>query len=525
MDKIKRRAITLVIGFISMIAVFAYIYMMGMSMFEGEEIKYYVAVQKTVESITTAGFGGHAPWDSLGMNIIIVCMNLIGVSLFFFGVPIALAPIIAPTLKEAIRDRPPKKSDKQNHVIITGFNETDKVLVNKLSDFNYDCLLIIKDEKRALELKREGYDVIHGSPKDTDTLKNANVGESKSIIVDVDDNINPSILLSANRYGGDTERISVVDSKDVQRYHDLSGADFVLKSRTEFGRALGLRSILNLREEINNMIDDSPPTKEVVINPDDEVAGKTVQEYSNKKSESILCGWFNGQFIPGPKPNRKVSENTILITTDNEENQQNSNHSSYEESSKNVIIAGYGNVGKSVENTVKSKGYNTTTIDNREEDADINGDITKPDVLKQAGISDAESVVITINDDTSIIYSTLVISEMNPDVEIISRVNREDNIWKVYESGADFVISLETLTGDVMANRVIEDEKFIAPTQELQVNSITDNKYSEMKVRETDIGEKYGYVIAIERKDGELIGGISGESEIKEDDTIILIER
>lgn len=525
MDKVKRRFLTLIIGFISMIATFAYIYMIGMSIFEGEEIKYYVAVQKTVESVTTAGFGGHAPWESLGMNIIIIIMNLIGVTLFFFGVPIAIAPIVAPSLKQAIKDRPPRKSDKQNHVIVTGFNDADEVLVNKLRNYNYDCLLIIEDEKKALELQRDGYDVVHGSPEDTDTLKNANVEKSKSIIVDIDDNVNPSIILSANRYGGDTEKISVVDSKNVERYHNLSGADFVLKSRTEFGKALGLRSILNLREEINDVINDLPSTREVIINPDDEVAGKTVREYSDKTEQFVLCGWFNGQFVPGPKPDRKVSGNTILITTSNEENQNSIHHSSGMESSKNIIIAGYGNVGKSVEDTVESKGYNATTIDTAEKGADINGDIKKPDVLEQAGISDAESIVITINDDTDIIYSTLVINEMNPDVEIISRINKEENIWKAYESGADFVISLETLTGDVVANRVIEDSNFIAPTQELQVDSISNDRYSGMKVNETDIGEEYGYIMAIERENGELIGGINGESEIKENDTIILINR
>lgn len=526
MDNIKKRVILFVFGFASMVAVFSFIYMIGMSVFEGEEIKYYVAVQKTVESVTTAGFGGHAPWSSLGMNVIIVVMNLVGVSLFFFGVPIALAPLIAPSIKQAIRDRPPRESDKKDHVIITEYDDTDEVLVEKLNEYGYDYLLIIEDEDRALELQREGHDVIFGSPEDTDVLKNANIEKSRSLIVDIEDSVNPSILLSGKRYGEETDKISVVRSKDVERYHELSGADFVLKSRTEFGRALGLRSILNLRKEINNIINHSPNTKEVVINPDDEIAGYSVREYSERVGESILCGWFNGQFIPAPRPDKTVSENAILITTDNESSEDTKEDRDYVNNGGNkVVIAGYGNVGRSVKQTVESRGHDTITIDNKREDADIIGDISDPETLREANISDADSIVITINNDVKIIYSTLVASNLSPETDIISRVNKEENIWKVYDSGADFVISLETLTGNVIANRIIEDRDFISTAQELEVNSISGEKYAGMNMEDTDIVQDEGYIIAMEKRNGELIGDIDGKTKIEEDDTLIYIQR
>lgn len=510
----------MIVGFFLMIFVFAYIYMQGMRFFEGEDIRYYVAVQKTVESVTTAGFGGHAPWDSLGMNVIIVTMNLIGVSLFFFGVPIALAPIVIPSLKEAIKQEPARSSNKEDHIIITEFTDTDEVLVDKLSEYGYDYLLIVDDKQEALDLERDGHDVVYGSPKDTQVLRNANIGESKAIVVNLDDNINPSVLLSAKRYGEDTDKISVVNSKDVKQYYELSGSDFVLESRTELGKALGLRSALDITEEIMDITNSSPEITEDIIHPDDAVAGKTVEDYRNTKNRSVLCGWFDGQFVPAPRPDRIVSDNSILITTRG--NADDPRDYSCKKS-RDVIIAGYGSVGKSVEETVSSRGYNCTTID-LEEDADINGDVTEPEILKEAGISDADSVVVTINDDNITIYSILVANRINPDLDIICRVNKEENIWKAYESGANFVISLETLTGDVIANRIIDDKEFISPTQELNVKSVDSGEYEGSQVKDTDLIEQHGFIIAIER-DGELVGDIDGDTMIKSEDDMIVIDR
>jgi Trk K+ transport system NAD-binding subunit len=524
MKKLKRRLILMVIGFFSMIFIFAYIYMQGMAVFEGEDIRYYVAVQKTVESITTAGFGGHAPWSSLGMNLIVITMNLIGVSLFFFGVPIALAPIVIPSLKEAIRDRAPRETDKKNHIIITEFSNKDQVLVDKLSKYGYDYLLIVEDENEALRLQREGHDVVFGSAEETEVLQNANISDSKAIVTDIEDSVNPSILLSAKRYGGDTDKISVVESKDVVQYHELSGADFVLESRTAFGKALGLRSILSLPQEIEKITENSPPVQEHIVHPDNDIVGLTVEEYREQKGESILCGWFNGQFIPAPRPDKVVTENAILVTTDSDASVSDDKKVSNNEKG-NIIIAGYGNVGKSVEETVTNKGFTTTTIDGGEEDADIQGDITNPEVLNEAGISDSKALVITINNDADVIYSTLVATDLSPETEIISRVNNEDNIWKVYDSGADFVISIDTLTGDVVANRIIDDKKFIAPTQDLNLKPVDGSEYSGMKMMNTDVSDTHGYVIAIEKNDGELIGNIDGETVIEEDDSMIVIER
>lgn len=520
MKKLKKRLLLMVVGFFLMIFIFAYIYMQGMRAFEGEDIRYYVAVQKTVESITTAGFGGHAPWDSIEMNIIVIIMNLIGVSLFFFGVPIALAPVVVPRLKEAIKDEPSRSSNKEDHVIITEFTDTDEVLVEKLSDYGYDYLLIVDDKQEALNLEREGHDVVYGAPEDTQVLRNANIGESKSIVVNLDDSINPSVLLSAKRYGENTDKISVVNSKDVKQYYELSGSDFVLESRTELGKALGLRSALDITEEITDITDNSPEIVEDIIHPDDKISGKTVEDYRDEKNRSVLCGWFDGQFIPAPRPDRVVSDNSILITTDNDS--RDAQEHSYNKN-RDVIVAGYGSVGKSVEETVSSRGYNCTTID-LEEDADINGDVTDPEVLKEAGISDADSVVVTINDDNITIYSILIANKINPDLDVICRVNQESNIWKAYESGANFVISLETLTGDVIANRIIDDKEFISPTQELNVKSVDSGKYEGSHVKNTDLIEQHGFIIAIER-DGKLVGDVDGDTEIKSGDDIIVIDR
>jgi Trk K+ transport system NAD-binding subunit len=78
-------------------------------------------------------------------------------------------------------------------------------------------------------------------------------------------------------------------------------------------------------------------------------------------------------------------------------------------------------------------------------DAAFAGDAADRTVLERAGILDAQSVVLTTNDDAMNIYLTVYCRRIKPDLRIVSRITHGRNLEAIHRAGADFVLSYTTL--------------------------------------------------------------------------------
>ncbi len=101
-----------------------------------------------------------------------------------------------------------------------------------------------------------------------------------------------------------------------------------------------------------------------------------------------------------------------------------------------VIIIGAGEVGKALSNMLASEKKEIVLVESEESLAEevaektdavvIHGDATQMDVLKQAGIEEADAVIAVTNDDKT----NLMVCEIAKSLEvptIISRVNKSEN--------------------------------------------------------------------------------------------------
>ena len=79
------------------------------------------------------------------------------------------------------------------------------------------------------------------------------------------------------------------------------------------------------------------------------------------------------------------------------------------------------------------------------------GDAAELSVLTQAGIQECAAVVITTHDDVNV-YLTLYCRRLRPEVQILSRSNRERNLSTLHRAGADFVMSYATTGATAIYN-------------------------------------------------------------------------
>ncbi len=122
-----------------------------------------------------------------------------------------------------------------------------------------------------------------------------------------------------------------------------------------------------------------------------------------------------------------------------------------------VVVVGYGTKGRSAVNAIRGDGSESGDIVVVDTDmaaleaasslnlVTINGNGTRSDVLRLAGVGRARSIVVATNRDDAAVLVTLTARELAPDAHIIAAVREAENIHLLRQSGADsVVVSSET---------------------------------------------------------------------------------
>ncbi|MDF7799754.1 potassium channel protein [Pontiellaceae bacterium B1224] len=117
---------------------------------------------------------------------------------------------------------------------------------------------------------------------------------------------------------------------------------------------------------------------------------------------------------------------------------------------KHVIICGYGRTGSRVVEELQGANKPFVVIEENEELVkrmeELNipylvGDATDEDVLEDAHISDAESLVAALDSDAENLFLTLTATGLCSNVRVIARVHDPDNSRKFRKAGASRVVS------------------------------------------------------------------------------------
>lgn len=134
-----------------------------------------------------------------------------------------------------------------------------------------------------------------------------------------------------------------------------------------------------------------------------------------------------------------------------------------EHMNNHYILCGYGRVGSVVLDELMKRNQNVIVIDNdagvierlQENDeirSDTNivilhGDASDPEIMKKFNIEKANGLILTTGSDVHNIYIALSVRELVEDIWIVARASRKSNVHRLYNAGADIVISPEASGG------------------------------------------------------------------------------
>ncbi|WP_423751371.1 potassium channel family protein [Salinirarus marinus] len=529
MDKWQRRTIIYSLALTGVMLVYAVLYHNGMRIFEGESLSFLHSLQVVVETFTTTGFGSDAPWTSPEMNALVILMDLTGVVLIFMALPVLAFPlledILSTTVPEAV------ENGVEDHVVICTYTSRAEALIGELESWDVDYVVVEPDRERATDLYEDEYTVIHADPESVDGLEQAQLAAARALVADVSDQVDASIVLTAQEVAEDVPIISVVEEPDRTAYHRLAGADEVLSPRSLLGESLATKVTASVTTELGEAIEIGADFEiaELPIHRGSRLVGTTLaeSEIRERAGVNVVGAWFRGEFETPPSPEATLTNGTVLLVTGREdqlEQLKELTRSGVRRFDRGeTIVIGYGQVGRTIADALDDAGLPRTVVDHTEMDGvDVVGDATDPETLREAGITDARSVILALPDDTTTEFATLVIRDASPQTEVIARVEEPRSIQKMYRAGADYVLSLATVSGRMIASKILEDEDVLSLDQQIEVVRTRAPALVGRTIGDALVRSKTGCtVVAIERN-GDVLTEVGPDVRVEAGDELVI---
>jgi voltage-gated potassium channel len=138
-----------------------------------------------------------------------------------------------------------------------------------------------------------------------------------------------------------------------------------------------------------------------------------------------------------------------------------------QKTSDHYIICGYGRIGSRIAQDLARVGVPFVVIERssakierleKEDLLYVEGDAEEEEILTASGIERAKGLILTLPEDSSNVFVTLVAREINPDLFILARTDKHQNQKKLLRSGADKVISPYEIGADRMAQVILKPQ-------------------------------------------------------------------
>ncbi|MEF8822081.1 MAG: NAD-binding protein [Halovenus sp.] len=505
-------------------------YQWGMATFEGRPRTFLASLQFTVEMFTTTGFGGDSPWESPQMHAYIIVADLVGMALLVGALPVFATPLFKSILSTSAPER--ADDDLTDHVVICSDTMRSEVLMEELDSQATPYLIVEPDRQRADELYEGGADVVKADPSSTDGLEAARLTAARALVADVSDQVDASIVLTAKEVDPDGQVVSVVEDPEKARYHQLAGADHVLSPRSLIGERLAAKVTSAMRTDIDEAvaIGDELQLVEVSVRHGSNVADTTLAESRIRETSgaTVIGTWIDGEFEPAPDPDTRLPAGTVLLAsgrTDQLERLVDMTQSTVRDfQSEKTVIIGYGQVGRSVAAELDDTDISYTVVEQADtEGVDIVGDAINPEILSEAGVENVDTVVLALPDDTATEFATLMIRDLAPETEIIARVEQDENVSKVYRAGADYVLSLTSVTGRMIASRLFEDRDVLSLEQQVEVIRQRAPQLAGRTLAEANVSDRTGCIVIGIERDSTVITDIGPETTVEAGDELIVV--
>jgi Trk K+ transport system NAD-binding subunit len=506
----QKRLLLLVASVPVLVIVSALAYMAGMAWLEGEPRSFWEAVSWAGESLSTTGYGADTSWRHPAMVVMVVAVQFIGVFLVFLIFPIYLIPFLEERFEARLPVRVP--AELERHVVIYRWGPAVVGLLQRVESAGLESVVIEPDEAAARRLFDRGQRVVHGR-LDDGVLEAAGLGRARALVANGSDDENAAVILAARQAGFGGEVVGLVEEPFHRKPMTLAGATAVFTPRHILGAALAARASARISPRVSGIqnLGRRLEVSEIRVEPGSPVAGLTLAEAAvgAKTGATVIGQWVEGRLLTQPAADTRLAPGGIAVVVGSREAVERvagllggpATHRG-----GHFVVGGYGVVGRKVVDLLRDVGEQVRAIDRVAADGvDVVGDVLDQRVLEEAGLGEAQAIVLALETDSATLFATVIVKDVAPEVPVIARVNQSENVERIHRAGADFALSISQVSGQMLARRLLGEEA-VAIDPQLTVRRVPTEVLAGRRPAELGIRERTGCsVVAVERGDRVLV--------------------
>ena len=215
-----------------------------------------------------------------------------------------------------------------------------------------------------------------------------------------------------------------------------------------------------------------------------------------------------------------------------------------EKLNNHVIICGFGRIGQNLAARLAQQRLQFVVVELRPETIVeatahgylvLEGDATDEDILRQAGIERAQTIVVALQSDADNVFLTLTARNMNPDLKILARGELLATERKLRQAGADEVVLPAVIGAHRIADLIVKphaadlmhrvgdlDSSLEAVLEEIFVPA--GSKLVGITIRDAETHRRHRLLlVAIRHADGREVFNPDGDYVFEAGDTLIAV--
>jgi len=437
-----RVLLRLILTLVLMIAAYSVVFHLLMER-EGQHFSWVTGIYWTLTVMSTLGFGDITFHTDLGrlFSILVLVSGLLFVLVLL---PFTFIQFFyEPWMRAQAAQRAPRElpEDTRDHVILTHYDEVSAALIPRLDQFSHPYVLLVPDIDEALRLHDEGLRVAVGDLDEPATYEKMRVERSALVATTEGDPVNTTVAFNVR---GISERVPIVTTASDEASVDilqLAGSTDVLRLDHVMGQCGELMIV-------EATVRRTP------------LAGKLLRDCKLRENigVTVLGVWDQGAFQPA-RVDTMIQEDSVLVLAGSQQHldRYNEIYLIYNVSINPALIIGGGRVGRATARALTERGMDYRVVERlpeRVRDARryVIGNAADLETLKEAGIDNAPSIIITTHDDDMNVYLTVYCRRLRPNAQIISRARLERAAPTLHRAGADVVMSYASMGASAILN-------------------------------------------------------------------------
>jgi Trk K+ transport system NAD-binding subunit len=477
-------------------------YMLGMRHIEGEERDFWSALEWASETLTTTGYGHDNHWESPLMVVFVAAVQFFGLMVSIAVVPVVLIPWFESRFEARLPQSLPELHD---FVLIYRWGPAVSSLVRGMSRQKIPVVILEENESRARWLRDQGHVVVFASLEEGQ-LDLDGVERCRALIANGEDHDNATVIAMARQRGFKGPIYALVDTPKHRRPILLSGADAVYSPMHSLAAALAAKASERIAPRVTGvgLLGDDVEVAELRVSAESELANKSLTELNLRRrtGATIVGQWVAGEFRGHASPTTKLEPAAIVVALGSQQALAKLGELATPlDRSGPLLVIGFGEVGQKLVEMLEGVGESVRVLArDPHERLDVCGDALDPQVLEQARLGAARSVILAFSDDSTTLFAVAIIRDLCPSLPIIAAVDRAENVKRIHRAGADFALSISEVTAQLLGHKLF-GEQFVAAEPRIRVFEANATPFAGLTLANTRIFERTGCtVIALDRK-------------------------